>query len=131
MHYTIKKLYKTYGKRKIQVYDGKKLFGTISNAWGWICIDPVERGEGNDYKNNVFSQVFKKNHDILRKIAMENLWWLLHSDNINDDYTELEAWEEKIKRWDKGIINMTLVNNESAFYSDEEKEVALNSINNK
>ena len=128
MCYTIKKLYKTYGKRKIQVYDGKKLFGTISNAWGWICIDPVEIGEGNDYKNNVFSQVFKKNHDILRKIAMENLWWLLHTDELNEDVTELEAWEEKIERWDKG--HSYGANNESLFFPGE-KEIALNSINNK
>lgn len=131
MCYTIKKLYKTYGKRKIQVYDGKKLFGTISNAWGWICIDPVERGEGNDYKNNEFSRVFKKNHDILRKIAMENLWWLLHTDELDEDVTELEAWEEKIKYWDRGRINMATANNKSAFYSDEEREIARNSINNK
>ena len=129
MCYTIKKLYKTYGKRKIQVYDGKKLFGTISNAWGWICIDPVERGEGNDYKNNVFSQVFKKNHDILRKIAMENLWWLLHSDKIGEGYTEQEAWEEKIKNWDRGIVAFHS-GNESVFFPGE-KEIALNSINNK
>jgi hypothetical protein len=126
--YTIKKLYKTYGNRRIQVYDGKKLFGSISNAWGWICIDPVERGETNDIENN---EVFKKNHDILRKIAMENLWWLLHTDKLDEDVTELEAWEEKIEYWDRGRINMAPVNNKSVFYSDEEREIARNSINNK
>ena len=124
MSYTIKKLYKTYGKRKIQVYEGKKLFGSIGQAWNWIYIDPVERGE------NTESETFKKNHDILRKIAMENLWWLCHSDKIGEGYTELEAWEGKIDSWNRGIVAFHSGNN-SVFYSEEEKNIALNSINNK
>ena len=107
--YTIKKLHKTYGKRKIQVFDGKKMIGEIQECWGWLAIP-------------------RENHDILRKIAIENLWWLLHSDNINEDYTELEAWEEKIERWDKG--HSFGADNESLFFPGE-KEIALNSINNK
>ncbi len=106
----IKKLNKKYGKRKIQVYDGKKLLGEITECWHWICISNHE------------------NHEILRKIAMENLWWLLHSDEIDEYYTELEAWEEKIERWDKG--HSYGADNESLFFPGE-KEIALNSINNK
>ena len=91
---TIKKLHKSYGKRKIQVYQGKKLYGEITEFWHWICLDlKMKERSGEE---------FDKKHEILRKIAMENLWWLLHSDNIGEDYTELEAWEEKIERWDKG-----------------------------
>ena len=52
--YTIKKLHKTYGKRKIQVFDGKKMIGEIQECWGWLAIP-------------------RENHDILRKIAIENL----------------------------------------------------------
>ena len=107
--YTIKKLHKTYGKRKIQVFDGKKMIGEIQEGWGGLAMP-------------------RENHDILRKIAIKNLWWLLHSDHINEDYTELEAWEEKIERWDKG--HSYGANNESLFFPGE-KEIALNSINNK
>lgn len=107
--YTIKKLHKTYGKRKIQVFDDKKMIGEIQECWGWLAIP-------------------RENHDVLRKIAIENLWWLLHSDHINEDYTELEAWEEKIERWDKGHIYGA--DNVSLFFEGE-KEIALNSINNK
>lgn len=32
MDYSIKKQFKTYGKRKIKVFNGKKLFGTIGQA---------------------------------------------------------------------------------------------------
>lgn len=107
--YTIKKLHKKYGKRKIQVFDGKKMIGEIQECWGWIATP-------------------RENHDILRKIAIENLWWLLHSDHIDEDYTELEAWEEKIERWDKG--HSFDADNVSLFFEGE-KEIALNSINNK
>jgi hypothetical protein len=121
---TIKKLHKKYGKRKIQVFEDNKLYGEISEFWHWICIDPkmkVREGEK-----------FNKKHKFLRKIAMENLWWLLHSDHINEDYTELEAWEEKINKWDKGkVLGPVDENPTSLFTSNEEKEIALNSINNK
>jgi len=120
---TIKKLHKKYGKRKIQVFEDNKLYGEISEFWHWICIDPkMKVREGEE---------FDKKHEFLRKIAMENLWWLLHSDNIDEDYTELEAWEEKINRWDKGkVFGPVDENPTSLFTSNEEKEIALNSINN-
>ena len=50
------------------------------------------------------------------------------NDHINEDYTELEAWEEKIERWDKG--HSFGADNVSLFFEGE-KEIALNSINNK
>lgn len=106
---TIKKLNKKYGKRKIQVFEDNKKLGEITECWHWICIP-------------------KENHEILRKIAIENLWWLLHSDNIGEDYTELEAWKEKIERWDKG--HSYGADNKSLFFPGE-KEIALNSIKNK
>lgn len=120
---TIKKQFKTYGKRRIRVYDGKKLFGTIGQAWNWIYIDPVDRGEG------IESETFNKNHAILRKIAMENLWWLCHHDRKDDYYTEQEMWESAIEHWDRGIVAYHSGNN--SVFHEGEKEIALNSINNR
>ena len=115
MELTIKKLYKKYGSRKIQVYDGKKFLGEINEFWHWISLSNRE------------------NHDILRRGAMENLWWLLHSDSLDEDVTEQEAWEEKINYWDKGRMCGVPADNEpsSNFLSEEEKMIALNSINNR
>ena len=76
---TIKKLNKKYGKRKIQVFEDKKMLGEITEFWHWICLSNQEY------------------YDILRKVAIENLWWLLHSDHINEEYTEEEAWKEKLQ----------------------------------
>ena len=122
--FSIKKLHKTYGKRKIQVYQSKKLYGEITEFLHWICIDPkMKVREGEE---------FDKKHEFLRKIAMENLWWLMHSDEINDDNSELEAWEEKINRWNRGkVFGPVDENPTSLFTSNEEKEIALNSIYNK
>ena len=86
MDLTIKKLHKKYGKRKIQVYNGKKLFGEITEFCHWISLDPKER----ETKKITLENCMK-----LRKIAMENLWWLLHTDNLDEDDTEEEAWKEK------------------------------------
>lgn len=108
---TIKRLYKTYGKRKIQVYEGKMLLGEITEAWHWICLSN------------------KENHDILRKVAMENLWWLLHTDDLNEDVTELEAWKAKVERWDKGHTYGS--DNKTSLFFEGEKKIALESINNK
>ena len=108
---TIKKINKRQGKRKINVYKDGKLLGYAFDAWHWLGVSNIE------------------NHDIIRKVAMENLWWLLHSDKIGEGYTEQEAWEEKIKNWDRGIVAFHS-DNESVFFPGE-KEIALNSINNK
>ena len=122
--FNIKKLNKTYGKRKIQVYHGKKLYGEITECWHWICLDPKMKERSGEE--------FNKKCEMLRKIAMENLWWLLHSDHINEDYTELEAWEEKINKWNQSKIPGPVdKNSKSLFTSNEEKEIALNSIYNK
>lgn len=112
---TVKRMYKKYGKRKIQVYDGKKFLGEITEHWHWICLSN------------------KENHDILRQVAMENLWWLLHNDKLDEDTDEYEAWCGKIAKWDSGRMYGVPVNElpNSLFNSFEEKLVAVNSINNK
>ena len=111
---TIKKLNKKYGKRKIQVFEDNKKLGEITEFWHWICLSNQE------------------NCKILRKVAIENLWWLLHSDHINEDYTEEEAWKEKCDKWNKGRIYGVAISEEptSNFFPGE-YEIALNSINNK
>ena len=85
--YIVKKLYKTYNKRKLQVYDNKKFLGEITVFHGWISISNRE------------------NHDILRKSAMENLWWLLGKD------CNKETWVEDIDYWDKGKLHPQLIHN--------------------
>ena len=111
---TIKKLHKKYGKRKIQVFDEKKMIGEISEFWHWISIT------NNEY------------HKELRKIAMENLWWLLHSDNLDEDEDEFEAWKEKCDKWNSGFIIGVPENKiPSSNFFPGEYEIALNSINNK
>jgi len=119
MDLAIKKLNKKYGKRKIQVYNGKKLFGEITEFCHWISLDPKEREN---------KEITLENCMKLRKIAMENLWWLLHTDNLDEDVTEEEAWKEKVERWDKG--HSYGADNKSLFFPGE-YEIALNSINNK
>ena len=111
---TIKKLNKKYGKRKIQVFEDNKKLGEITEFWHWICLSNQE------------------NHDILRKVAIENLWWLLHSDHINEEYTEEEAWKEKCDKWNKGRIYGVPVDEQpTSNFRPGEYEIALNSINNK
>jgi len=110
----IKKLNKNYGKRKIKVYQNKKLYGEISEWFHWICIDPIIKERSGEY--------FNEKMKILRKIAMENLWWLLHSDS------EEEIWKETCDKWNEGHIIGT-TGKESAFFPGE-YEIALNSINN-
>jgi hypothetical protein len=63
---------------------------------------------------------------------MENLWWLLHTDKLDDEVTPEEAWQEKINYWDRGRMYGVPVDKEptSNFFSEEEKNIALNSINN-
>ena len=115
---TVKKLNKKYGKRKIQVFEDNKKLGEICECCNWIYISNIEH------------------HDVLRKIAIENLWWLLHSDNperyLELGYTEEEVWKEACDKWNKGRIYGVSLNTEikSNFFPGE-YEIALNSINNK
>ena len=51
-------------------------------------------------------------------------------DKLDEDVTEQEAWEAKINNWDRGIVAFNS-DNSSVFYSEEEKTIALSSINNK
>ncbi len=111
MNIIIKKLNKKYGKRKIKVFDDKKFLGEITEFMNWISISDRE------------------NHKLLRNIAMENLWWLLHNDDIDEDTTEEDAWLKKINKWNnKGKL---IDGNYISLFFPGEYQIALNSINNK
>jgi len=56
----------------------------------------------------------------------------LHSDHINEEYTEEEAWKEKCDRWNRGVMYGVSVDEQpTSNFRPGEYEIALNSINNK
>ena len=118
----IKKLNKHYGKRRIKVFDDKTYLGQISTWMNWIWLE-------KNYSKSVVKtddEIYK----ILRKIAMENLWWLLHTDNLDEDVSESEAWFEKCNKWNSGKMYGEYGNVDSLFFEDE-YDIALKSIHNK
>lgn len=110
--------------RKIDVYKSKKFIGTISTYNGWISFSNM------------------KECDILREVAMKNLWFLLHK-KVKNGISELESWKKQIEEFDNGTALKNLIDDYddfdedeedpmsmSMFKSEEEKNIALNSINN-
>lgn len=104
----VKRKNKSYDKRKLQVYEGKKLLGEVETFNGWLSIQ-------------------LENHDLLRKVAIENLWWLLGKD-CNE-----EEWKEPVEYWDEGkrVYGVSVDKLPDSMFFNGEKEIALNSINNK
>ena len=89
---------------------------------GWICME-------KNYSKSVVKtddEIYK----ILRKIAMENLWWLLHTDNLDEDVTETEAWLEKCNKWNSGKMYGEYGNVDNLFFEGE-YDIALKSIHNR
>ena len=104
---------KTYEKRKLVFKDSKnKTIHTVEPWLGWICHSKRIEGEL---------------HSIVRKHTIENLYWLVGRD------CEKEEWDKFIWRKHQGILYGVDPNNkhESAFFSEEEYQAALNSFNNK
>ena len=109
MNIEIKLQNKSYDKRKISVTIDKKKY-YIEPCWGWYSVNTTDleiRG-------------------ILRKIAIDNLYWLLGRD------CDFEDWKHEIDKWDsgKGIYNTPIEKPSSIFFNTKEKETALNSFNN-
>ena len=102
---------KNYKKRKLVFYDDKRKVCEIEPWWGWISFskrldDEIE-------------------HLICRRMAMENLYWLLGHD------CEFKDWEHSINRWDCGKgVNGVSTDEKSIFFHEQEKEIALNSFYN-
>ena len=119
---TIKKLNKNYGKRRIKVFDDKTYIGQITTWMDWICME-------KNYSKSVI-KTDEEIYKILRKIALENLWWLLHTDNLDEDVSEAEAWLEKCNKWNSGKIYGFNSKVDSLFFEGE-YDIALKSIHNK
>ena len=111
MSITCRKLNKDYKKRKLCFYDNTHKICEITPWWGWICfskrLDEVE-------------------HKICRGLTMKNLYWLLGRD------CEWEDWVKSIWRWEhgRGVNSISAENPTSMFYSNFERDVALNSFYN-
>ena len=105
MELTFKKRNKNPKKRKINVYNGRELIASAIPYNGWYaCTMPVDE----DIRKEI------------RKIVIENLYWLLGCD------CDLYEWEKTIEDWNIGRhIYGTISNVKSLFFSDEEKESYL------
>lgn len=110
MKLTFEKRNKNPKKRKINVYNGMELIASAIPYHGWYaCPMPTDETIQTE----------------IRKIVIENLYWLL---GCNCDLNE---WENTIEDWNIGKhIFGTISNVKSLFFSDEEKESALNSFYN-
>lgn len=104
----IERKYKSFDKRKLNVYDDNHFIGEITTFHGWICMQ-------------------RENHDILRKEAMKNLWWLLGKD------CDKETWIENVEYWDHGkkIYGVSINKLPDSMFFEGEKEIALNSYDRK
>lgn len=107
--YTIKLMNKSYNKRKINVYDGKKLIIVIMPYCGWYSVSTSN----------------KELRAIAREIALDNLYWLLGHD------ISFEDWIKHIEDWDNGkcLYGVPVDKLSSMFFNKTEKELALNSFN--
>lgn len=111
----VERKFKTYKSRKLYIYDDKKVIDILMPWWGW-------------YAHNKPQKDWQEHEEEIRKITMENLYWLLGRDN------DKEGWEELIGLWDTGRHVAGVPVNElpdSMFHSNEEKQIALNSFENK
>lgn len=110
--FLVKRLYKKYDKRVLLIKKNKKTIDRITPWWGWYC---------QSHRHNEETQT------ILRKLVIENLYWLLGQD------CDKEEWENFIWRKHQGKLCGVCINDQpkSVFFSEEEYKTALNSINNK
>ena len=110
MELTFVKRNKNPKNRKINFYIGRKLIASAIPYHGWYaCQMPTDETIQTE----------------IRGIVMNNLYWLLGSD------CDFYEWEKIIEDWNIGKhIFGTISNIKSLFFSDEEKELALNSFYN-
>ena len=110
MKLTFVKCNKNPKNRKINFYIGRKLIASAIPYHGWYaCSMPTDENIQKEIRNTV----------------MNNLYWLLGCD------CNLDEWEKTIEDWNMGRhIFGTISNVKSLFFSDEEKESALNSFYN-
>lgn len=112
----VERKFKTYKSRKLYIYDDKKVIDIIVPWCGWYAHDKPLNNE------------LEEHMDEIRKLTMENLYWLLGKD------TDKEGWDELINYWDHGqhVFGVAVDKlPDSMFISKEEKQLALNSFENK
>lgn len=110
MNITCVKQNKDYKKRKLVFYDDKREVCEIEPWQGWICFSKLTD---------------EAEHKICRRMAMKNLYWLLGCD------CEWEDWVKSIWRLEHGHgVNGVNIDSESMFYSNFERDVAVNSFYN-
>ena len=104
--------YKSYDKRTLVIYDGKKPYVYIRPFGGWFSVEPTKK-------------LSNEEHMKLRLYIMENLYWLLGRDCYR------EEWDDMIRCWDIGrrVYGVPLDKLSSMFFEGE-KEIALESFNN-
>ena len=109
MNITCVKQNKDYMKRKLVFYDDKREVCEIEPWKGWICFSKLTD---------------EAEHKICRRMAMKNLYWLLGCD------CEWEDWVKSIWRWEhcRGVNSISAENPTSMFYSNFERDVAVNSF---
>lgn len=98
--------------RKLYIYNDKKVIDIIMPFWGWISHTTKPDTE---------------NYPEIRNLTMQNLYWLLGADCSYDE------WLEYIEDWDKSrhIYNVEITKlPESLFFSEEEKQTAIDSFHN-
>ena len=110
MGLTFEKRNKNPKNRKINFYVGRKLIASAIPYHGWYAC-PIHTDE------NIQTEI--------RNTVMNNLYWLLGCD------CDFYEWKKIIEDWNIGKhIFGTISNVKSLFFSDEEKESALNSFYN-
>lgn len=108
---TVKKLNKNYSKRRLQIKDGNKVIDEITPFFGWYSHEKNIK----KYEESIIKEI--------RKLTVENLYWLLGRD------CDFEDWTQFIEHRDNGRgVNGLSAEHSSMFFSDEEKQIALNSF---
>ena len=107
----VKKLFKSYKKRRLSIYDANKLIAQAYPFSGWYALSV-----------NVKDDSLRKE---IRQQIMQNLHWLLGQD------CTAEEWKQCVEDWDKGkhLYNVPVDKCNSVFFDDIEKLTALASFN--
>lgn len=110
--FTCIKRNKNYKARKLVIYndDGKKIT-EVTPFFCWYSM------------SNKLDEI---THKLCRELVMKNLYWLLGQD------CEFDEWIHYINKWDhgRGVNGIPADVTSSIFYSDTERNVALNSFYN-
>ena len=110
MEYKVVRKNKTYKKRILKIYEGKKLVNEVMPWMGWYCWCKPFRDDGT--------------HIICRRKVLENLYWLLGRD------CDKSEWIRAVEQWDQGkhIYGVPIDKLQSVFHNDDERLTAIESF---